>query len=415
MWRIEGALWTLPSVLPNIYILLARLSIMATMRRRQVLSLTSAAAVVLAGCTTARERVGDVLRSPPERRVDPDWRPEPGTWAEQEYGPQKRRYNPHATPPRTEPTIDWERHLDEPLIDGCLIVAEDTVYLTTRHRLWALDASDGTIRWKQAIDGPAGLKYVDGRIYQLRWRLRESELVARSPGGDEQWRTTVPQYGRGVHEQNGYVFVAGRNRYWTLHADTGEIVRERDDWVRNLASADGSVYAAFSGILVRYEVDGSTLEERWRVKSSYPTESDHPLIMEDRVYELQYQPTTDAGGVAVYSTGGERRDRIELDFRPFRLTGTEHGLVVSPNTRSDGPLLGIPSDGSERWTADVSGYASAIAANGTVYAGSPLVALDAESGGRLWEQNSIRPVQLAAADSTLYAVSGGSRIVAFRD
>ena len=197
------------------------------MRRRQVLAVTSTAVVGLAGCTTARERVGDVRRNPPARRVVPNWRPDEGTWVEREYGPQKRRYNPHATPPRTEPSIDWKQDLDEALGDGWLVVADDTVYLATRHRVWALDTIDGALRWDHRIDGPAGLKYVDGRLYQLNWNLYEPDLVARSPDGDEQWRTTVPQHIRDVHEQNGYVFVAGRDRYWALHADTGGVVRER--------------------------------------------------------------------------------------------------------------------------------------------------------------------------------------------
>ena len=385
------------------------------MRRRRILLLTSSATVGLAGCTTARERVGDIRRSPPERRVAPDWRPEQGMWAERDYGPQKCRHNPHSTAPRTEPSIDWQRDLDEALSDGWLVVADDTVYLATRHRLWALDANDGELRWEHHIDGSAGLKYIDGRLYQLNWDLQAPELVARSPDGDEQWRTTVSQQIRGVHEQNGYVFVAGRNRYWVLHADTGQIVRERDDWVRNMASAGDSLYAASSGILVRYDVDGRTLEERWRAQSEYPTESGQPVIIEDQICDLQYQPSADDGDVVLYSSAGEKRHRIDLDYRPYRLTVTENGLIVSPSATSDGPLLAIQSDGSQRWTADVSGHASAIAANETVYAGYPLVALDVESGERLWKQDSIRPVQLAATDSTLYAVTGDSRLVALRE
>lgn len=387
----------------------------SSMRRRRILLLTPTATVGLAGCTTARERVGDVRRSPPERRVVPDWRPERGTWAERNYGPQKRRHNPHATPPRTEPSVDWQRDLDEALGDGWLVVADDTVYLATRHRLGAFDATDGALRWEHRLDGSAGLKYVDGRLYQLNWDLQEPDLVARSSDGDEQWRTTVSQQIIGVHEQNGYVFVAGRNRYWVLHADTGQIVRERNDWVRNVASAGESLYAAFSGILVRYEVDSRTLEKRWRAQGEYSTESGQPVIIEDRIYDLQYRPFADDGDVVVYSSAGEKRHRIDLDYRPHRLTVTENGLIVSPSATSDGPLLAVRSDGSRRWTADVSGHASAIAADGTVYTGHPLVALDAESGERLWAQDSIRPVQLAATESTLYAVTSHSRLVALRE
>ena len=139
------------------------------------------------------------------------------------------------------------------------------------------------------------------------------------------------------------------------------------------------------------------------------------LFREDQICDLQYRPFADDGDVVVYSSAGEKRYGIDLDYRPHRLTVTENGLIVSPSATSDGPLLAIRSDGSRRWTAAMSGHASAIAANGTVYAGNPLVALDAESGERLWKQDSIRPVQLAATDSTLYAVTSHSRLVALRE
>ncbi|ELZ07475.1 outer membrane protein assembly factor BamB family protein [Natrialba aegyptia] len=385
------------------------------MRRRQVLVAASSATVGLAGCTTARERLGDVRRSTPERRVDPDWRPGPGTWAEDDYGPAKRRYNPHATPPRTEPEIDWRYDLDNRLGDGSLVVANGTVYVSTRYRLVALDAADGTHQWEHDTDGASGLKYVDGRLYHLHWGLQESELVARSPTGDEQWRATVPSQITGIHEQNGYVFVAGRDRYWTLHADTGQIVRERETWVRNMAAANGMLYAAFSGILASYEGEGRTLAERWRVQSQNPTESRHPTIAEELIYVSQYQPPADGGDVVVYDADGETQHRVELDYGSFAITVAENGPIVAPIATSNRELLAMRPDGSRRWTAGVSGAAGAIVADGTVYAGYPLTAMDAESGERLWERDTIGTARFAAADSTLYASTADNHIVALRE
>lgn len=210
---------------------------------------------------------------------------------------------------------------------------------------------------------------------------------------------------------------ARRDRYWTLHADTGEVVRERDDWVRNVASAGDALYAAFSGILVRYEVDGRVLAERWRTQRDYPIESAQPVVGENLIYVPQYAPASDGGGVLVAEPSGEDRNEIELDHSPLHITLTEDGPVVVPSA-TNGAGLGpraIRPDGGQRWTADVRRHTSAISASGTVYAGNPLVALDSESGERLWEQDVVGgAVRLAAADSTLY-VATHDRIVALRE
>lgn len=386
---------------------------MPSICRRQFLLAAPTATAGLAGCTTSRERVSDLVRSPPERRVDAGWRPEPGTWAERDYGPSKRRHNPHSTPPRTVPVVDWQHTFDAPLDDGGFIVVDDTVYVATRRRLSAVDVADGRTRWQRSIDGPAGLKYIGRRLYQLNWNLRESELVARSLGGNERWRTTIPGQIRAIHEQNGYVFVVGRNLYWTLHADTGEIIRERDKWVRNMASVGDALYAAFSGILVRYEIDGRALQERWQTKVGYPTESGQPVVVKDLIYVPQYT-NRDKGDVLISGPSGEKQHRIELDQSPLSVTITEsgEGAVVSPMNGDE--LLAVRPNGDRRWTADVRGRSSAISANGMVFAGSPLVALDETSGERLWKLDVDGIAQLATADSTLY-VAKYDRLMAIRE
>ncbi|WP_345779810.1 hypothetical protein [Halosolutus halophilus] len=194
-------------------------------------------------------------------------------------------------------------------------------------------------------------------------------------------------------------------------------MRERDDWVRNVASAGDALYAAFSGILVRYEVDGRVLEARWRTRRDYPIESAQPVVGEELIDVPLYAPGRDDGAVLVAEPSGEDRTEIELDYNPLQLTTTEDGPVVVPSATIGAGLRAIRPDGGRRWTADVSGHASAISANGTVYAGNPLIALDSESGERLWERNVVGVggvVRLAAADSTLY-VATHDRVVAFRE
>ncbi|WP_435318794.1 PQQ-binding-like beta-propeller repeat protein [Haloarchaeobius sp. TZWSO28] len=375
---------------------------MPSRRRRQFLQTAAAGTVALAGCTTVQERFGDLQRSAPERRVAPDWRPGPGTWAERGHGPANTNYNPSATPPRTEPTVDWRREFDYSARDGgSFVVAEGRVFVEQEYELLALDASDGQVLWTRSTDAPAQLAYVDGRLYQFNSGNPEADIVAWSPDGEEQWRTTIPDQIRDIHEQQGYVFVAGRRQYWTLHADTGAIVRERDDWVRNMATAGEGLYAAFAGILVRYEVDGRTLSERWRAKSDYPAVSGHPVVGEGRIYVPQHNFLDDGEPVVVYDTAGKKRGGFDGDGTSY-LTLLGDGSVLVPTERDGGGLVARRPDGSRRWRADVTGRAEAIAADGTVFGGFPLTALDGESGERLWELDVGGPRRLAAVDSTLY-------------
>ena len=382
--------------------------------RRQAVAGGAVTLGATAGCTAIGERVGDLRRDTPTRRVAPDWRPGPGTWAERAYGPTNRRYNPHATPPRSRPTVAWRYEFDASLGDGHLVAVDGTVYAATERRLLALDAADGAVQWTHGIGGPDGLKYVDGRLYQVDYDLQEPDLVARSPDGDESWRTTLPDKIRGVHERNGYVFVASRDRYRTLHADTGELVRERDAWVRNMASTRDSVYAAFSDHLVRYTVEGRTLEERWQVQEDTPAEAVHPVVTDEWIYVPRVSGG-DEGELAVYGHDGEHGARHELGQSPRGLTVPSGGPVVV-STASVPGVHAMQRDGPRRWTVDVDGSATAIAADGTVYAGDPLVAVDAESGERLWQRRDVptdadtgpgsTPVAyLAATDSTLFVAS----------
>jgi outer membrane protein assembly factor BamB len=288
------------------------------------------------------------------------------------------------------------------------------VYAATERRLLALDAADGAVQWTRIIGGPDGLKYVDGRLYQVDYDLQGPDLVARSPAGGESWRTTLPDKIRGVHERDGYVFVAGRDRYWTLHADTGEVVRERDEWVRNMATTRDSVYAAFSDHLVRYTVEGRTLAERWQVQEDTPAQAVQPVVTDEWIYVPRFSGG-DRGELTVYWHDGEHRARYELDQSPRGLTVPSRGPVVVSTARVPG-VHAMQPDGTRRWTVDVDGRASAIAADGTVYAANPLVAVDAESGDRLWQRRDVPTdadtgpgstsvTDLAATDSTLFVAS----------
>lgn len=414
---------------------------MPSMRRRAVLTSVAAVPVGLAGCSTARERAGDVLRDPPERVVDPEWSPEPGTWAGRGYDASNRGHNPHASPPRESPTVAWSYDLEDPT--RSLVVADGTVFASTDAEVVALDAADGTVRWHDDVRDMRALRYVDGRLYELRpgSGAAVSELRARSPDGGEIWHTTLDEPGslRFAHEQTGYVYVAGTGTYWTLHADTGDVVRERESGLDLVVSDDETLYAAHGGLLTEYEATGRTLEEGWQAQ--LPRTGDL-VLRDDGLYHAGRTANTRGAGtgepeltVTRYDRDGAEAGTVTVPYFGTHLASDDDGVVMAATTRRhddglvDASIVATTADGDVRWDAELpEGVTRPVVADGVVYACTgelaprmTVLALDAETGDRRWEwswdgerREHGDVVEMATAAETLY-VGDGSRVIALRE
>jgi len=414
---------------------------MPSMRRRSVLMSVAVGSVTFAGCSTARERVGDVLRESPERVVDPDWTPKPGEWAGPGYDATNSGHNPRAGPPQERPQIEWDYDLED--WTRSLAVADGTVFVSTDAEVVALNVEDGTVRWRNEVDDTRGLWYVDGRLYELRPRKenRSGELWARSLDGEEIWHTDVDgsRSIRLLHEQGGYVYLCGIGAYWTLHADTGEIVRERDSTLDIVVSDDEHLYASGGGLLTEYEATGRTLEEGWQAQI---TRSGDLVLRDDGIYHVNRSANTWGTGsvdpelaVTRYDRNGTETETFTIPFYGAHLASDDAGIVMGATTKLhedgliDASILAWDTDGDMRWEYDLpTGITSPIVADGTVYTctgenAQPMtvLALDSDTGDRQWEwswDGEARGhgdiVKMATADATLY-VGDGSRVIALRE
>jgi outer membrane protein assembly factor BamB len=367
--------------------------------------------------------VGDTLRDPPDRRVAPDWRPAPGTWASAAYGPANTGHNPHASPPRRAPEADWR--VDLPAGPSSLVVAAGRVYCTTRRRLVAFDAETGAVDWERPLEAPTRLTYVDGRLYLTN---TDEEIAALAPDGAEQWLTAVDAESiKGVHERSGYVFLGTFSGHRVLHADTGRVVRSRDVEWEFVASAGGAVHVTRGGppgTPVTYDVNGRRLTERWRVDTDCGV--GRPVVADGRVYyDVDPEFTPDCDGrhrVWAHEPTGERLWTASFagKVRYPAAAGDRLFVPAASAERDAGSLVCLGPDGERRWSHETAGGVGPPAvAGGAVYAGprsddrAPLVAVDAATGDRLWERPVSGDVCLAAVGERLY-VGDRQGVVALR-
>lgn len=429
--------------------------------RRSFLATAGCATVALAGCT-AIQNPGDSTLSSPDRQVDPDWEPAPGSWPQRSYGPGNRRYNPHATPPRSEPSVDWRHSLGTPA--EWLVVAEETVYVASSSEVVALNASTGDVRWEQSVEDSRGLQYVDGRLYEVNWQAADAtgELWARSPDGDQLWHAEFDDPISALHEQSGYVYVGSPNTYRTLHADSGEVLGEHDRGLNRIGSVGESLYASTGGWLVEFGATGETLEEGWRTEMGRVVE---PVIDGDTMYisrrgrgvtaseddasrdlslygldgddqsEEDDEPSPSSLDITFYDLDGTRQDVATIEYMGAYITAGGGGVVAAATTRTyeggllDAAIVAIDEDSDTQWeyptpngnTAPVVGDETVYTATGESGDTITLLALDRETGDRLWDwadagtagAGTGDPVEMAATADTLY-VGGPEEVLALR-
>jgi len=279
----------------------------------------------------------------------------------------------------TDPEVAWEFETTGKIFDGAT-VAGGTVYVgSTDGNVYALDADDGEEQWRFPVLGqvrttPAvadatvyvggtngGLYALDAGTGQKRWTALETETFSLS-------HPTVV---------DGTVFVGSREgECYAVDARTGQVHGSTGvgSYVATSpAVADGVIYVGWRG--------GG-------------------------------RPGSDGGGLAAYTTDGERLWRAEpgdVNGSPAVVDGIVYACTETAAYAFDAET------GEERWRFEGGGGADSPAvADGRAYVGSmesTFYALDAESGEELW---SFSPGKwphypAAVADGVVYIACWATR------
>ena len=387
--------------------------------RRALLAGVGAASAGLAGCNRV---FGD--DESPTRLVPGDWTPDPGEWAGPGYDQANSSHNPHASPPSTEPTVDWADDRGR----GSILIADGTVYHRETATLRGLDVTDGTEQFAVSRLSGSLYRYVDGRLYDETI----DGIEALNLEGDSEWddRIDYEDHVVGLVERDGYVYLStGTDAIHHHEADTGERVDAtvHDGRVGDLANRDGVLYAAVADGLVAYDVtDGGSLEEQWRGRLG-AEETVDPITVSvggALAYVLHRQRRGADVGYAVSLFDVDRAehvDTIDFDRSPAVSAIGEYAYVAT--TPDDGR---IPTEGEitaydgtdELWSVEFEpGPVWSVLAGGTLFVGTgaeepAITALDAGNGDELWTYAGAFP--RAVVGETVYATTDDDRFVALR-
>lgn len=353
------------------------------------------------------------------------------------------------TPTATNDAVDWSAAFDVPVVQTPA-VADGTVYVAVgaqkgiatdsdpewdgrRGALVALDADDGTERWRTPLSAPAQDSPVvreEGLYLVTGWDAggthgRDQRLRAYDREGEERWRSPTSSrylYLLDVHGSHAFlgstndeVQVGGGHPLWAVGTDDGRIEWERDvgtaAWGRvvdGLLLADigiGKVTAAF---------DPTAGDRRWRLdgkslgggRTRYPTAADLTFLSVDRDDDSRFAGVDPTDGTVrwTYAEGGGER---------FVPTGAAVGGDTVVGTEYGGSVFGLDvADGTERWAVSLDGEArdEPVVSDGTAFVGlfeGGFHALDASDGTQHWQTSLRRHVfpAIPAADAVVVVTS----------
>lgn len=395
--------------------------------RRTFLSSASAASAALAGCPRP---FNDIF----SRYVPPDWTPGPGEWAGPGYDQANSNHNPHASPPETEPTEAWDVESSRPSV----VVAEETVFLREAESLRALNAEDGSEQFEVSRPPGWGVRYVDGRLYDLTpdrldpdaTESRLSKLHGLTLDGETVWDDPVRHTDQitSFVEREGYVYVTtGKESLHHHDIETSERVDAtvHDVAVLQLANHDGVLYAMLADGVVAYDVtDEGSLEERWRHRFNEKSDFEpvNFAIGGGRAALVLNQKESRGIRVLMFDIGGgEFLGPIEFERSATRIVMGEYSYINTIRTASSRPTAGEirAYDGTdEHWTVDLEfpPFWLALAGQTLIVGGNDgltVAAIDGESGDKLWTYEGAFPN--AVVDEAIYATTRDDQFVALRE
>lgn len=248
--------------------------------RRQFLSTAGRASLAslvgIAGCVGGRSK-GSRLDGYPEG-VDrtADW-PFPG------HDARNTRHDPKARPV-TEPTEVWRAPIDLSAIAPT--VADGTVY--TPH-LRAVDADDGTVRWRYETSPWHAPVVADGRVYTGGGDDDPPLVALDAKTGQVAWSALSPDVGSlstapTFNHDRRLVYVGVQDTIYGIEVDSGDVRWTYDVFGEVHAVASyarvGVVAVTESGEVYAF---GESGEEYWRANLNAPVQC-APTLGEDAMY-----------------------------------------------------------------------------------------------------------------------------------
>jgi outer membrane protein assembly factor BamB len=345
--------------------------------------------------------------------MNEDWLPNPTYRL-----PAERRRGPDG-----EPDVAWT-HEFQSGVTG-VTVGVETVYATIGGSVIAV-GTDGTGQWRVDVSAQGGPVVVDGTIYvvspQIMSPSDSSILALDASDGSQRWRNhkihpIVVNITARLAVVDDVLYVADRNCVYAVDVADGSVdfaFRGTADEVFQLgpAVADGILYVGGNkpedGVM--YALDAADGSERWRTELDQPIRP--PAVADGTVY------VSSRGGIhALDAADGNERWSFDqnISTAPAVVNGT---VYVGGN----GTLYALSASiGSQRWQVDCDfgSYGPPVVDDGTIYVGGGdgLYALDAADGSEQWrfrtEEVMYPPVvvdgriYIGGDDGTLYAL--GSR------
>jgi outer membrane protein assembly factor BamB len=266
---------------------------------------------------------------------------------------------------------------------------------TVRHAITALDATTGSVRWQQNLPLTNSHLLLGGDALYL---IDDTEsLVALDlANGTERWRIPAPYGSLLSVADETTAYLEFDQAVHAIDAVTGQ-----ERWVvagfSTVAAGDGIVvgwpYPPESGSRV---LDAATGQERWSIAAGMIQQ---PIIAGSTVYAaLTASERGGEGAYALDAVTGATRWVAEMPGG-HAVAVTAGTVILSWERSSD--LIGVDAGtGQERWrytTSGSYGIEHIATSDGGVYIivgsadnGSPLVAIDPQSGAVRWEATGYR-------------------------
>lgn len=314
------------------------------------------------------------------------------------------------------------------------VYAGNTIYFAGGPNLYAVNAADGTVKWKFPPDNEAGANFVvtpcldggflyagrdDGQFYKLDAKTGRQEW-ARKVGGNVRSSPVV---------QGGTVFFgSGDSKCYALRTDTGTPIWAFATDAPITASptlSAGQVTVASSDNNI-YALNAVTGKKSWSVRLDSDPSVSPPVYSDNTIFV-----GSGASLFALTARGGNAKWTKRLTAEASSPPTVGNGSVFIAT--QDKQIYAFTTRGGSKWTAkvDYPCYAAPLLAGDVLLVPTQhgvLYALDAETGKPRWqyvvqavatdEQPKYQYTDIASApifvDKTLFVLSDDGSLSAFR-